>query len=476
MKKIVVIGGGISGLSTMYYLKKKLNESNKEAELILLEKSDRLGGQIKTEYPEEFVIDGGSDCFIREKPWALKLCKELGIEDNLINTQDENGGTFIYRKKKLHKLPEGLMALVPSKFLEFATTGLFSIFGKLRMSREIFVPMKKNHSDETLSSFIKRRFGRELLDMIAEPLIAGIHAGDPERMSLKSTFPRFLEMEQDFGSLTRATLASRKKMKEMKKISKGTPSSDPQYSFFISFKRGMYQFVESLVDRIRDLNLETGKNVKSIEKSDNGKYEVVLDNNEIIKAESVIITTPAYVTSELLKNFNEKISNELAKIPYVKTGTISIAYKKEDIKNMKKAFGFLVPGVEKRKIMAATFTSMKWPNRCPDEFYLIRCFIGGKYNQQMIELDDDTIISTVKNELKSILGIDAEPYLYRIFRWVDNMPQYNIGHLDLLENIDNEILQYKGFQITGSAYRGIGIPDCINNAEIVAGKVIEETL
>lgn len=471
MKKIVIIGGGISGLSTLYYLKEKLGEKKIRADIRLLEKSRRFGGQIRTEYIDGFIIDGGSDCFIREKPWALSLCRELGIDDRLVNTMDENNGTFIFRKGKLHPLPEGLMALAPARFLPFVTSGLFTLAGKVRMGLEMFVPRKKDDSDETLSGFVTRRSGRELLEMIGEPLIAGIHAGDPDRMSVKSTFPRFIEMEKVHGSLTMAALASRKKMKEMMKKQAG--SGAPQRSFFISFRKGMYQFIETLLERLKDQKLVTGIEVTDIKKDKNGKYIVSLSKGNDIIADMVVVTTPAYVSADLLSKVSRDMTDSLKKIPYIKTGTISIAYRKDDVEQLiPRAFGFLVPGIEKRSLMAATFTSRKWPGRCPDEYVLIRCFIGGKHNQELIGKDDDTIIATAREELRSILGIEAKPHLYRIYRWIDNMPQYNIGHTEIMETIEREMEKHRGLFLTGSAYRGIGIPDCIHNAEITADKIV----
>ncbi len=472
MKKIVIIGGGVSGLTTLYYLKKMLGEKGISAGILLLEKSERLGGQIRTEYVDGYIIDGGSDCFIRDKPWALELCRELGIEDRLVNTRDENGGTFIYRKGKLHVLPEGLMTLVPAKFMSFVTTGLFTLIGKLRIGIEILIPRKKGNDDETLAGFVTRRCGRELLDMIAEPLIAGIHAGDPEKMSVKSTFPRFLQMEQDYGSLTMATLAARKKMKEMAK--RPGYSSQPQRSFFISFKNGMYEFIERLVNSVQGEKIETGIEVFEISRRQGGGYRLLVNGGKEIEADAVVVTTPAYVSAVLLKNISPEMSESMKKIPYIKTGTISLAYKKQDIeKALPKAFGFLIPGVEKRSMMAATFTSMKWPGRCPEGTSLIRCFIGGKHNQELIGKSDAEIIQTVRDELKIILSIDAEPVLTRVFRWIDNMPQYNIGHTDLIKTIDREMDNNNRLYVTGSAYRGIGIPDCIHNAEITARKIVD---
>lgn len=474
MKKIVIIGGGISGLTTVYYLKKYAEEKNLPAEIQLIEKTNRFGGQIKTEYHGDFIFEGGTDCFIREKPWALRLCKELGIEESLVNTKDENSGTFIFHKGKLHRLPEGLMLLVPAKFLPFVTSGLFTLCGKLRMALEVFIPRKKNDSDETLEGFVTRRFGRELLDMIAEPLIAGIHSADPEKMSIQSSFPRFHQMEKEHGSLTRATLAARKKMNAMMK--RRDPGL-PQRSFFISFRNGMYEFIEKIMERIKGIRIDTGCEVTSITKNDYGRFTVHLADGNGITADSVVVTTPAYVSSKLLKGLNSVMSASMEKIPYIKTGIVTIVYKKTDIENvLPRAFGFLVPGVEKRKIMAATFTSLKWPNRCPDDHIMIRCFVGGKENQRLVEQSDETLLNIVRNELKSIIGLDATPETYRIFRWIDNMPQYNIGHSNLIETINRGMKENKGLYVTGSAYNGIGIPDCINNAEITAKKIVDEIL
>jgi oxygen-dependent protoporphyrinogen oxidase len=251
----------------------------------------------------------------------------------------------------------------------------------------------------------------------------------------------------------------------------------PQMSFFISFRNGMYQFVEKLLERIKDIRIDTGTEVTSVTKNDYGRYTIHLAGGNSITADSVVVTTPAYVSSKLLAGINGNMSASMDKIPYIKSGTISLVYKKADIeKVLPRAFGFLVPGVEERQIMAATFTSLKWPHRCPDNYIMLRCFAGGKKNQHLIQQDDETLLKIARDELKSIIGIEAEPVTYRIFRWIDNMPQYNIGHQELIETIDRGMQENRGLYVTGSAYRGIGIPDCINNAEITARKIAEEIL
>lgn len=473
MKRVVIIGGGISGLSTAYNLEKLLEQSEDALSYILFEKRKRLGGNIITEEEKGFVVEGGPDCFISEKPWALALCKELGLKDEIICTNDERRKTFVLWKGKLHELPEGVILMVPTKMVPILWSTLISFPGKIRMGLEYFMPKRKSNEDESLGSFVRRRLGKEALTKIAEPLIAGIHAGDPETMSIKSSFPRFVELEQKYGSLIKGMLA---RMVEAKKWKK--KSTEEKTTMFMTLKGGVATLTKTIASSLPIGSTVQGKEIAGIVQNDvsggNPSYTISFDGDrDTIEADAVIIATPAYAAANLLKEMDPPLSDQLMDIPYASTATVSIAYKKEDVSHPLNGFGFVVPKVENRRIMAATWTSVKFSYRAPEDSILIRCFVGGALNEELVSLSDEEMIKMVKEELKDIMGIDAKPTLSRVFRFHKAMPQYTIGHEDKVTRIEQMVDGHDGLFLTGSAYRGIGISDCVHNGEITAKKVFE---
>lgn len=473
MKKVVIIGGGIAGLAAAYSLREHQKQGGPDFEIILLERRERLGGNIKTEKEKGFLIEGGPDCFLSEKPWAMELCKRIGLTDKLLPTNEENKKTFVLSGGKLHVLPEGVILMIPTKILPLATSSLISIPGKVRMAMEVFIPPKKDKKDETLGSFVRRRLGQEALDKIAEPLVAGVHAGDPETMSVRASFPKFVQLEEESGSLIRGMV---KKMELMKKMHKPAPAGNApriKISMFMTLKDGLSDMIDTLTKRLaafKNTKLETGISVERVSKKGD-KYEVVLEGRTI-EADTVVIAAPAYATASLIKNMDAELSEKLLTIPYVSTATVSIGFKKKDIKHPLNGFGFVVPKIEKRRIMAATWTSVKFKYRAPDDSVLIRCFIGGSKNAELVSLSDSEMIKLVREELKDIMGIDAEPVIAKVFRWINSMPQYTIGHEERISWIDEKVARYPGLYITGSAYHGIGISDSVRNGEVIAKKVL----
>lgn len=466
MKKIVIIGAGISGLTAAYDLAKRRHQGL-GIDFVVLEKDERVGGKVRGERIGDYIVEGGPDCFILDKPWALFLAKELGLEDDLINTNDAYKGSYILSRGRLHEIPEGLIMMVPTKIIPFVTTGLFSWGGKLRMALDLFIPRKKNVEDESLESFVVRRLGREALDRIAEPLVGGIHAGDAKTMSILATFPRFIDMEQNHGNLIRGMLASRKKAAE---AAKNRPPG-PKRTFFISMREGMTELTDRLAEEVGHDRIRTGTVVKDITKTDGG-YCIELTGGERLQADAVICTAPTFDAAAMLGKIDRDLAAELLRIPYRSSATVSLAYDRRDIDHDLQGYGFVVPKVEGRDIMAATWSSQKWVNRAPSGKVLIRAFVGGPHGQAQLELDDAAMTKMVQRELADIMGIQGEPELVKIYRWEKGMPQYIVGHLEVVAKIDSYAARHSGLFLAGAAYRGIGLPDCINNAN----KVTEEAL
>ena len=467
MKQVVIIGGGISGLSTALYLKEQAQASGHEVEYLLIEKGNRLGGNIFTEKVDGFLIEGGPDCFLSEKPWAAQLCRHLGLGDQIIPTTEENKGTFVLSGGKLHEMPDGLILMVPTKIMPLITTSLFSWLGKLRMGFEIFIPPKQGREDETLGSFVRRRLGKEALEKIAEPLVAGVHAGDPETMSMRASFPKFMEMEEEHGSLIKGMLARMRKAKEVHRASSG-----PRPTMFMTLKGGLGTMVEAITSGLDTSSIKLNRSVSGIEEKD-GKFLIHLSGSQpSIEADSVIFSTPAHVSASFLKDTDSALAEKLLSIPYVSTSTVTLAFKASEVK-LPKSFGFVIPRVEKRKIMAATFTSQKFAGRCSDEYVMVRCFVGGSKNEELVELDDREMVEAVRGEMKDIIGINAEPVLSRVYRWRKAMPQYTIGHLDRVRWIFERLHKHPGLYLTGSAYNGIGISDSIREGEMTAKRCLE---
>ncbi|TAN61707.1 protoporphyrinogen oxidase [bacterium] len=471
MKRVVIIGGGISGLATAYSLREH-QPKDVPLEITLLEKNDRLGGNIVTERSGDFIIEGGPDCFLSEKPWAMELCKRIGLGDGLLTTNETNKKTFVFSRGALRELPEGVILMVPTKILPLAFSSLISIGGKFRMAAEYFIPRKTDDSDETLSSFVIRRLGKEALDKIAEPLVAGVHAADPDTMSVRSSFPKFVSLEQEHGSLIRGMI---KRMELLKKTHKPSQeSAQKKTTMFITLKNGLSTLTSELQARLTAspyTNIKTNTAVASVAKK-NGLYSLALKDGSGMEADSIIICSPAYVAAELLKGFDSELTEKLLTIPYVSTATISLGFKKADIKHPLNGFGFVVPKTEGRKIMAASWTSVKFKYRAPDDSVLIRCFVGGAKDADLVSLSDEEMLKMVRIELKETMGITAEPVITRIYRWFNSMPQYTVGHEGRIKLIEEKLLKHPGLYLTGSAYHGIGIPDSIRTAEITAKKAL----
>lgn len=484
MKRILIIGGGVAGLGAAYKITRAASEGH-DIEFVLLEKDQRLGGKIQTEVvmdPSEegrFIVDGGPDCFLTEKPACHRIAKLTGIFDDELPTDDSRKRTWILSRGKLHQMPDGVMMFAPTKFLPFVTTGLFSWPGKIRMAMDLFIPPKKvapgELHDETLESFVVRRMGRECLDRLAEPLVGGVHASDPKKMSLAATFPRLLEMEQSYGSLLKAFIAARRKVEEMRRKYPPKPGEKPR-TFFTSFMKGMQQLTDSMADAAGRERMHTGVSVNSLARTSGGGWRVLTSDGSVIEGDAIIIATESWAAEPLIRRHDQAIADALVSIPASSSATISIAFNESEVGFDLNAFGVLCPLAEGRALMAATYSSTKWPGRAPAGKVLLRGFVGGPHNQEILRHSDEELVQTVLAEFRDILGLNpfAKPLFTRLFRWHLGMPQYTLGHLDRVRVIEEHSAQIPGLALAGGSYRGVGVPNCIESGERAVSKILGE--
>lgn len=466
---ITIIGGGITGMSAAYALQRAARASGRPAKITLIERDTRLGGKIATDRVGQngaCVVERGPDSFVTQKPQALELAAELGLTDRLIAANELPRKTFVLLNGRPVPLPEGLSLLVPTKLGPFLRSPLFSPAAKLRIALERFIPPRRAGGDETIADFVRRRFGQEMLDRLGEPLLGGIHSCQVERQSMQATFPRFLAMEQQHGSLIAAAQAGRR----LAASDSNTAGSQAalRRAAFVTLKGGMAELVEALEARL-EARLLTGRAVKAIEPGDGAAYRVLLDDGTLIPTDALIITTPAYSTANLVTPFAPALAAGLRRIRYVSTGIATLAFRRSEVGTPIDGFGLVIPGSEGRQINACTLTSVKFDHRAPTDTLLVRVFFGGSDTPETMHLDDDALLALVRSELKTVLGIRATPLWTRIARWWDSNPQYDLGHLERVAALDS--LCPPALVLAGSAYRGVGIPDCIRQGYEAAERV-----
>ena len=451
MKRIAIVGGGMAGLAAAH----RLNQANRsDIYWRLFERSDRLGGKVVTEQVDGCTIEGGPDSFITQKPWGLALCRELGLEDELVPCNEASQKIYILVKGRLCALPAGFRLTVPTRMIPFLTSPLFTWRAKARMALEPFMPTRRDPGDESISAFITRRLGREAADKIGGPLMAGIYVADPERLSLLSTFPMFRAMEQKHGSLMRA----------MRAAAKQPAAKQPM---FMSLKQGMGHLIDTLQAPLRE-HCHTNARVTDLARRAN-HFECLVDGKPQ-QFDAVILATPLYETAGLLSGILPDAAQSLRAIRYVSTATISLGYRLPltGMKQPLDGFGFVVPASEKRRLLACTWSSVKFPGRAPEGHALFRLFVGGDGNEQLVEQSDDELLALAGEELRNLLGLTAQPVVSRIFRWPQGNPQYDIGHADRMQALLNTVHTIPGLYCAGSGYEGIGLPDCIRSGQAAA--------
>ena len=464
-KRIVVIGGGITGLAAANRVREIAGEKHPGLEVLLIEASERVGGPISTIRRDGFLIEEGPDAFITTKPWGLNLCRRLGLAGELIETNDTKRKTYILRGSGLVEIPEGFVMLAPSRLTPFLTSPLFSWPGKLRMLMDLVIPRKRG-GDESVAGFVRRRLGKEALERVAQPMIGGIYTGDAEKLSLRATMPQYMELEEEHGSVIAGMLRTYRQKSRARKRDSGA-----RYSMFVSFRNGMSTLTDGLVSVLGEGTVRLGEKVNGITKSGGG-YVVSTDSGTF-DADGVVITTPAFAAARLMEKTDPETAALLAGIEYASSVVAILAYKLSDIKRPVDGFGFVVPAIEKRTMIACSFSSEKFQGRAPEGYTVLRAFAGGMLGPEVLDLSDEAITERIKSELGAVLGITGEPVFSFVKRYPNSLPQYYVGHMELVRKIAAGIRKLKGLEIAGSALGGVGIPDCINSGERAAEKVVE---
>jgi len=467
-QKIIIVGGGITGLAAAHRLQKIAPQS----QITLLEQSDRLGGKIFTERLDGFLIEGGADSFLSRKPRGTGLCEELSLGSRLQGRNPDHQKTYVMGQGELHRLPEGMTGLVPTNLDALINNTLISAAGRERLAQEADIPPSQDDSDESIADFMIRRLGHEVYTQLVEPLMSGIYAGDGAQLSLLATFPQMRQLERKHGSLLNGL--------EQSQSNSINPVS-PTYPPFVTLPKGMGELVDAMVDELTEVDIRLGAGVAKVEASGNG-YQVTLTDGETCLGDGLILTTPAYVNSRVLQTLDPDLAEAHAAIPYVSTAIITLAYAVEDVETEfflensvsrpLDGYGYVIPRSEDSDVLACTWTSSKWVGRAPAGYALLRVYVGRYGRSDVLQLSDDKLVQMAQTELANTLQITATPHLQRIYRWPQAMPQYTLGHLDRLAQIDARLEHHPGLLLAGAAYRGVGIPDCIAAGEAAAQAVI----
>jgi oxygen-dependent protoporphyrinogen oxidase len=454
--RVAIVGGGIAGLAAAL----RVVERAPDARLTLLEAGTRLGGTISTIHTQGFTIETGPDSFITDKPWALALCERLGLAGDLVGTRDGDRRTHVARGDRLYPLPEGFLLLAPTSLGPLARSSLFSLPGKLRMGLDLILPRGDHARDESLADFVRRRLGREALERVADPLVSGIYTGDPERLSIAATMPRFRELEATHRSLILGLRRSAS--------SRGVAGA--RYGLFVAHRDGMSALVGALAARLPDSAVQLDARVERLERLEDA-WRLHL-RGATVDADAVVLACPAPVAAGALASIDPTLTEQLRGIPHASSAIVTLGIRTGDLPRGLPGFGFVVPAAERRDILACTFSSRKWAGRAPDGCELVRAFVGGIRRPEMVERDDAALVATARAELARYLGFTAEPILARVDRWREAMPQYEVGHLARIDAIDARVARLPGLALAGNAYRGVGIPDCVRSGEAAADAVL----
>ena len=497
VKQVVIVGGGITGLAAAYRLQTGIeinmgamsartsiaaslghgtssapsdsevafSPTIPEIQITLVEQDTRLGGKIVTERVDGFIIEGAPDCFLSRKPHGFALCEELGVTGRLQGRNPAQTNTYVMRNGQLHDLPQGLTGLVPTNLDALANSTLISAAGRARLAQETELPAAPDEGDESVAHFISRRLGKEVFEQLIEPLMGGIYSGDAAQLSLAATFPQLRQLELKYGSLIKGLLAKQN----------GHASSSvklaPAYPPFVAFRTGMAELIEILVERLTECTIITGSAVESIRRTTEAVstgYTLTLANGDSLHADVLILTTPAFITARLVAPWDKELAAAHNAIPYASTATVTLAYHESKLPAPLDGRGYVIPSVEASEVKACTWTSSKWVGRAPDGFALIRVYLGRYGKRDILQDSDEELLQLAQAELKRTLNITAPPDFTRIYRWPNAMPQYNLGHLERLAQIETRLAHHPGFLLAGATYHGVGIPDCIRSAEEAA--------
>lgn len=463
--RVAVLGGGISGLAAAYRCRELTSARGLHLDLTILEGADRIGGCIETRYEADCVMDLGPDSLVAHKPAALALVERLGLGGALVRTPAAYRGARVLRGGRLLAIPNGFPFFAPTSFVTLATSGLFTPAGFVRAAAEPFIRPKGSDDDESLASFVTRRFGREVLDRLAQPLVASIYSGDPQRLSMQATLPQLLALERRYGSLVRGMRAMRS--------TTGAPAAQP----LLSLRDGLGSLVAALHRELHD-SISLSSHVAALRRTppteSTPAWEIVLANGDLVHADAVICALPAHTSARILQQLSPQLSRALQSIPYHSVATATLAFAARSVPALPRSTGFVVPHTEGRAVSAVTFSSYKYPHRSPKDLTILRAFIGGALQPELLALNDTQLHAAVLRDLRDILGIEALPELSIIRRWPAALPAYEVGHTALIDRIENMVSAIDGLALAGSAYRGVGIADCIRSGERAAETILHE--
>ena len=448
--EVVVIGGGIAGLSAAL----ALHDAGRD--FLLLEAGPQLGGVIRTETTDGFVIEAGPDAILAQKPEGLELCRALGLARRLVPTNPQMRTVFVLHHGRLHPMPEGMMLAVPTRILPFLRSPLFSWPGKLRMGMDVLLPRRAGEGDESIASLLRRRFGDEAVERLGEPLMAGIHAGDPEQLSIQATFPRFVELERRHRSLIRGMWASRPR---------GPAAGGPA---FYSLAGGLGELVEALRLQLPAARVRLGARVRRL-RAESGGFGITLPDGSTLSARSVVVAVPAYAAAPLLSGISPEAGLLLQTLPFASSATVALGYRREDVAHRLDGYGMIVPRREGLRTSACSFVSSKFPGRAPEGHVLLRAFLGGARDPDLLQLSDAEIGALARREMRGVLGLRGEPVLERIYRWPRATPQMVVGHLERMNRLDRIVDCLPGLFLTGAGIHGAGLPDAIADGARAAG-------
>ena len=459
IKKVAVVGGGISGLSAAYHLT-RARRAGAAVEPWLFEASDRLGGSLRTESVEGCLIEAGADSFLTEKSEGRDFCRELGLEDRLIGSNDHQRRTWIVLDGRLVPLPAGIEFIIPAKLLPLAFTPMFTWTEKLKILSEVFNRQRPPVGDESVAAFIERHFGRALLDVLVDPMLNGVYGADTRRLSVRAVLPRLVAMEKRWGSLLLGILAARRRRGSAKK-------DGPSPPLFSALRGGFTEMVDAARSKLEANRVLTNCPVEGMEKV-GGRHLLRFKGRDPMEFDAVILAQSAWAAGKVLSGIDRELGELLQGIPYASSMVVALVFDRAEVGKIPEGFGFLVPRREGKRLRACTFVGQKFSHRVPDDKVMLRCFLGGMADESVLSLGDEEVLAMVREELKDILGFVAAPIGSKIFRWRRAMAQYPVGHLERLEAIEGRLEAHPGLLLAGNGYRGIGVPDCIRSGRKAA--------
>ena len=465
--RLAVIGGGISGLTAAYRLTQLLPQAHIE----LFEADERLGGVLHTHRDDRLLIEYGADSFLANLPAAVDLCRELGLGDEIIPTNETPRRALVLHEGKLHRVPEGFVQMQPGRYGPMLSTRLLSWRGKLRLLAERWISspaaLTEESFDESVASFATRRLGREVFERMVQPLLAGIYTADPYQLSVAATMPTVIESERKHGSLRRARLAQRKKAGK-----NDASGSGARYGRFVTLRDGLASLIETLADRLSSASVQLNSPIDRVAQTSGDRWMVSLSGGaEVSPFDGVIVALPAPHAGQILVAADSELSDSLQAIPYASSAVVCLVYRRDQISDPLEGFGMVVPTVEARQIVAASFSSLKFPGRAATDQVLIRVFVGGALQAELLDRTDAEILNLAEAELSEILGIRGEPLRADLVRWQQKMPQYHVGHVQLVDRIEGLVGKQPGLELAGNAYRGVGIPQCVLSGDSAARRL-----